>query len=142
MKEINSFAYLDLGRRIDVCWPSEQMRLNGGRSSWKEWEPSEGQVGYTVHYWQPNHPDNYFRSNFNRTLFLVQIGERFVPISENGIKEYNTFNPDDRFRYPPPAILRDVSFDSATDASNCATSNEKIKKKSDSKDDEHMDEPE
>lgn len=91
---------LDLGRRIDVSWPNEQMRSAGGRSSWKKssWEPTEGMVGYTVHYWQPNHPNTRFRSNFNRTLFLVQIGEHFVPVSENGVKEYNTIGIDDRFR--------------------------------------------
>lgn len=89
---------LDLGRRIDVAWPSEKMRLAGGRSSWNEWIPKEGMVGYVVHYWQPNHPNSLFRSYFNRTLFLVQIGEHFVPISENGIKEYNTVGLDERIR--------------------------------------------
>lgn len=43
---------LDLGRRIDVLWPNECMRLAGGRSSWKKsaWEPQEGMVGYTVNF--------------------------------------------------------------------------------------------
>lgn len=35
---------LDLGRRIDVVWPNEAMRMAGGRSSWKEWTPKEGMV--------------------------------------------------------------------------------------------------
>lgn len=90
---------LDLGRRIDVIWPNETMRMAGGRSSWKEWSPKEGMVGYIVHYWQPNHPNHHFRSNFNRTVFLIQIGENFVPVSENGVKEYNnTVGTDDRIR--------------------------------------------
>lgn len=84
------FDCLDLGRRIDVDWPSESMRLSGGQSSWKEWTPQVGMVGFIVHYWQPNHPDPHFRSNFNRTLFLLQIGERYVPVGEHGVKEYNT----------------------------------------------------
>lgn len=84
------FDCLDLGRRIDVVWPSERMRLAGGQSSWREWQPQEGMVGFTVHYWQPSHPDAQFRSNFNRTIFLLQIGERFVPVGEHGVKEYNT----------------------------------------------------
>lgn len=46
-------------------------------------------VGYVVHYWKPNHVDYNFRSNVNRTILLVKIGERFVPISEKGVKEYN-----------------------------------------------------
>ncbi|XP_031624391.1 protein pecanex isoform X2 [Contarinia nasturtii] len=95
VKIINSleiYDCLDLGRRIDVLWPSECMRLAGGRSSWKKssWEPTEGMVGYIVHFWQPQHVDKRFRSNFNRTLFLVQIGEHFVPVGENGIEEYNS----------------------------------------------------
>lgn len=92
------YDYLDMGRRIDVAWPTETMRLAGGRSSWKEWLPQEGMVGFIVHYWQPNHPDNNFRSNFNRTLYLIQIGDRFVPVGENGVKEYNTVGSDDRIR--------------------------------------------
>ncbi|XP_053672455.1 protein pecanex [Anopheles nili] len=81
---------LDLGRRIDVTWPNEQFRSSGGRSSWKDWSPQEGMVGNVVHYWQPNHPNHHFRSNVNRTILLVKIGERHVPIGEKGIKEYNT----------------------------------------------------
>lgn len=92
------YDYLDMGRRIDIVWPSEQMRLGGGRSSWKDWLPQEGMVGYVVHYWQPNHPDTIYRSNFNRTLYLIQIGEHYVPVAENGIKEYNTVGSDDRIR--------------------------------------------
>lgn len=85
---------LDLGRRIDVIWPNEKMRLNGGRSSWKDWSPKEGMVGFVVHYWQPNHPDQRFRSNVNRTLYLVAIGDRFVPVGERGIKEYIQIGKD------------------------------------------------
>lgn len=93
------YDYLDMGRRIDVAWPSEHMRLCGGRSSWKkDWLPQEGMVGYVVHFWQPNHPDSNFRSNFNRTLYLIQIGDHYVPIGEIGIKEYNTVGGDDRIR--------------------------------------------
>lgn len=62
-----------------------------------------------VHYWQPNHPNKRFRSNFNRTLFLVQIGEHFVPVSENGVKEYNTIGIDDRFRVAPPTFEAEAS---------------------------------
>jgi hypothetical protein len=78
-----------LGRRIDVIWPNEQFRASGGRSSWKDWHPCEGMVGYVVHYWQPNHSDNCFRSNVNRTILLLKIGDRFVPVGERGVKEYN-----------------------------------------------------
>lgn len=76
-----------------------EMRLAGGRSSWKKssWEPLDGMAGILVHYWQPNHPNKRFRSNFNRTLFLVQIGEHFVPVGENGIKEYNSIGTDECF---------------------------------------------
>ncbi|XP_058445647.1 protein pecanex isoform X2 [Malaya genurostris] len=81
---------LDLGRRIDVIWPNEQFRSCGGRSSWKDWQPQEGMVGNVIHYWQPNHPDHYFRSHVNRTILLLKIGERCVPIGEKGVKEYNT----------------------------------------------------
>lgn len=107
---------LDLGRRIDVNWPNEQMRSAGGRSSWKNssWEPTAGMVGYIVHYWQPNHPNSRYRSNFNRTLFLVQIGEHFVPVSESGVKEYNTIGIDDRFRYVAPTFEIEAAIEGET----------------------------
>ncbi|XP_055855504.1 protein pecanex [Episyrphus balteatus] len=80
---------LDMGRRIDVVWPNEKMRANGGRLSWNDWSPQEGMVGYVVHYWSPNHADQRFRSHVNRTLYLIEIGEHYVPVGERGIKEYN-----------------------------------------------------
>lgn len=80
---------LDLGRRIDINWPNDEMRSCGGRSSWRDWTPQVGMTGYVVHYWQPNHPDVFYRSNVNRTLLLLQIGNHFVPVGENGVKEYN-----------------------------------------------------
>lgn len=116
---------LDLGRRIDVLWPNESMRSAGGRASWikSSWEPTEGMVGYTVHYWQPNHPNKRFRSNFNRTLFLVSIGEHFVPVSENGVKEYNTFGIDDRFRNVAPTL----EFERTTENENSSVDSGSIK---------------
>lgn len=66
------------------------MRACGGRSSWRDWTPKVGMVGYVVHYWQPNHPDVFFRSNVNRTLLLLQIGNHFVPVGEAGVKEYHS----------------------------------------------------
>ncbi|BFG02904.1 protein pecanex [Drosophila madeirensis] len=72
-----------------VVWPSELMRNNGGRLSWKDWEPSAGMVGHVVHCWAPNHKDVRFRSHVNRCVYLVEIGEHYVPVEELGLREYN-----------------------------------------------------
>ncbi|XP_020803521.1 LOW QUALITY PROTEIN: protein pecanex [Drosophila serrata] len=72
-----------------VVWPSERMRNNGGRLSWKDWEPSAGMVGHVVHCWTPNHKDMRFRSHVNRCVYLVEIGEHYVPVEELGLREYN-----------------------------------------------------
>lgn len=63
------------------------MRSSGGQSSWGKdnWSPSEGMIGKVVHYWQPNHSDCHFRSNVNRTILLLKIGKRYVPIGEKGV---------------------------------------------------------
>lgn len=63
------------------------MRSSGGQSSWgkDDWSPSEGMVGKVVHYWQPNHSDSHYRSNVNRTILLLKIGKRYVPIGEKGV---------------------------------------------------------
>lgn len=36
---------INLGRRIDVTWPDEKMRIRGGRSYWKDWVPEKGMEG-------------------------------------------------------------------------------------------------
>ncbi|XP_017064218.1 protein pecanex [Drosophila eugracilis] len=72
-----------------VVWPTERMRNNGGRLSWKDWEPSAGMVGHVVHCWTPNHKDVRFRSHVNRYVYLVEIGDHYVPVEELGLREYN-----------------------------------------------------
>lgn len=36
---------INMGRRIDVTWPTEYMRVRGGRSFWKDWVPESGMEG-------------------------------------------------------------------------------------------------
>ncbi|XP_060663565.1 protein pecanex [Drosophila nasuta] len=72
-----------------VVWPTDHMRANGGRLSWKDWEPSAGMVGHVVHVWVPNHKDVLFRSHVNRCVYLIEIGEHYVPVEELGLREYN-----------------------------------------------------
>lgn len=78
---------INLGRRIDVQWPSEYMRDRGGKNSWKDWKPTEGLEGPVVHRWQPCHRDITQRSHVDRTILLVKIDDRFVPIAESGVTE-------------------------------------------------------
>lgn len=40
---------INLGRRIDVVWPDEKMRLRGGRSHWKDWLPEKGMEGLVIY---------------------------------------------------------------------------------------------
>lgn len=76
---------INLGRRIDVQWPSELMRERGGRSYWKDWNPVEGAEGIVVHRWTPCHRDPARRSHVDRPILLVQIDDKFVPIAEAGV---------------------------------------------------------
>ncbi|KRT83588.1 hypothetical protein AMK59_4439 [Oryctes borbonicus] len=39
---------INLGRRIDVCWPNEYMRARGGRSYWRDWLPEIGMEGQVM----------------------------------------------------------------------------------------------
>ncbi|EDV95218.1 protein pecanex [Drosophila grimshawi] len=72
-----------------VMWPTEHMRANGGRLSWKDWEPTAGMVGHVMHVWIPNHKDLLFRSHVNHCVYLIEIGEHYVPVEEPGLREYN-----------------------------------------------------
>ena len=76
---------INLGRRIDVQWPSEIMREHGGKSYWKDWSPMEGMEGIVVHRWTPCHRDPARRSHVDRTILLVKIDDKFVPIAEAGV---------------------------------------------------------
>jgi hypothetical protein len=69
-------------------------------------------VGNVVHYWQPNHVDQYFRSNVNQchTILLIKIGDKFVPISDRGVKEYNTVG----LSTPPTLAFASTSIDENT----------------------------
>ncbi|GJQ81500.1 putative C-terminus pecanex protein [Trypoxylus dichotomus] len=78
---------INLGRRIDVCWPNEYMRARGGRSYWRDWLPETGMEGQVVHRWSPSHKDPNRRSHVDRTIFLVQIDDKFVPIAESGVQD-------------------------------------------------------
>jgi hypothetical protein len=69
-----------------VQWPEETMRINGGRNTWKNWVPQDGMEGLVVHKWVPAHPNPIFRSHLSdRTILLVKINDRYVPIAENGV---------------------------------------------------------
>jgi len=78
---------INLGRRIDVQWPSEHMRVQGGKSYWKDWKPVEGIEGTVVHRWIPCHRDPARRSHVDRPIVLVQIDDKFVPIAEAGVMD-------------------------------------------------------
>ena len=76
---------VNLGRRIDVQWPNEEWRMNGGKNHWNGWQPQKGMEGTVVHRWQPCHRDPGRRSHVDKTILLVQIQDKYVPITENGV---------------------------------------------------------
>ncbi|KAF5282134.1 hypothetical protein FQR65_LT02831 [Abscondita terminalis] len=77
---------INLGRRIDVNWPDENMRSKGGRSHWRDWLPETGMEGQVVHRWSPCHRDPNRRSHVDRTILLVKIDDKYVPIAESGVQ--------------------------------------------------------
>ena len=78
---------LNLGRRIDVVWPNEMMQSRGGRGYWGNWVPIEGMEGPVVHTWTPQHPDPRLRSHVDRTILLVKIEDKFVPVAQSGTQD-------------------------------------------------------
>lgn len=77
---------INMGRRIDVIWPDERMRQQGGRSGWLHWVPERGMTGMVVHRWIPNHHDPNRRSHVDKVILLVKIGDKYVPIAETGVR--------------------------------------------------------
>ena len=78
------FDSINLGRRIDVQWPNEDWRQNGGRNRWNGWMPEKGMEGTIVHRWVPCHREVGKRSHVDKTILLVQIVDKYVPIAEAG----------------------------------------------------------
>lgn len=81
---------VNAGRRSDVLWPSEDWRVAGGKNGWNGWTPSVGDEGTVVHRWTPGvaHREGSRRSNVvvvDKTILLVQVGERYVPVGEPGL---------------------------------------------------------
>jgi len=72
-------------RRGEVMWPSEEWRTVGGSSGWSGWCPSVGDEGTVVHRWIPSHRDPSRRSHTDKTIFLVQIDDKYVPVAEAGL---------------------------------------------------------
>lgn len=46
LEPLGVYDCINLGRRIDVQWPSEYMRERGGRNHWGSWFPSAGMDGF------------------------------------------------------------------------------------------------
>ncbi|XP_069049500.1 pecanex-like protein 1 isoform X2 [Lepisosteus oculatus] len=78
---------INLSKRKELQWPDEAMRLRAGRSCWRDWSPQEGMEGHVIHRWVPCSRDPGSRSHIDKTILLVQIEDKFVPIVETGVIE-------------------------------------------------------
>ena len=76
---------MNLGRRIDPYWPDPDWRAKGGRNAWNSWIPLDNMEGPIVHRWVPCHRDPFNRSHTDKTILLLKIGERYVPIAEQAV---------------------------------------------------------
>ena len=81
------FDNINQNRLIDVQWPCDEWRLKGGKTQWAGWTPERGMEGIVMHRWLPCHRDPGRRSHVDKTLMLVQIGDKYVPIAEAGVMD-------------------------------------------------------
>lgn len=78
-----------------VTWPNEFIRSIGTRQGSEiltPWTPEMGYVGHVVHCWHPYHSHAEFRSNCSHTIVLVKLGDKYVPVSEEGVRLYSEFS--------------------------------------------------
>nr|XP_026498026.1 protein pecanex [Vanessa tameamea] len=87
VEPLGVYDCINLGRRIDVLWPSEYQRERGGRNYWGSWIPMAGMDGLVVHKWSPNHRDPKLRSHVDKSILLLQLDDRFVPIAETCVQD-------------------------------------------------------
>nr|XP_034969047.1 pecanex-like protein 1 isoform X5 [Zootoca vivipara] len=78
---------INLSKRKELQWPDETIRLKAGRNSWKDWSPQEGMEGHVIHRWVPCSRDPGSRSHIDKTILLVLIEDKYVPVIETGVLE-------------------------------------------------------
>ncbi|KAG7466146.1 hypothetical protein MATL_G00161670 [Megalops atlanticus] len=78
---------INLSKRKELQWPDESVRLRAGRSCWRDWSPLEGMEGHVIHRWVPCSRDPGSRSHIDKTILLVQVEDKLVPIIETGVIE-------------------------------------------------------
>ncbi|XP_078134089.1 pecanex-like protein 1 isoform X4 [Sander vitreus] len=78
---------INLSKRKELQWPDETMRLRAGRTCWRDWSPLEGMEGHVIHRWVPCSRDPANRSHIDKTILLVQVEDKLVPIFETGVIE-------------------------------------------------------
>ncbi|XP_051942491.1 pecanex-like protein 1 isoform X1 [Hippocampus zosterae] len=78
---------LNMSKRKEVQWPDETVRLRAGRTCWREWSPLEGMEGHVIHRWVPCSREPANRSHIDKTILLVQVDDKLVPIVETGVIE-------------------------------------------------------
>ncbi|KAM7403555.1 hypothetical protein PAMA_004150 [Pampus argenteus] len=78
---------INLSKRKELQWPDETIRLRAGRTCWRDWSPIEGMEGHVIHRWVPCSRDSANRSHIDKTILLVQVEDKLVPIIETGVIE-------------------------------------------------------
>ncbi|XP_036006877.1 pecanex-like protein 1 isoform X2 [Fundulus heteroclitus] len=78
---------INLPKRKELLWPDDTMRLRAGRTCWRDWSPVEGMEGHVIHRWVPCSRDPASRSHINKTILLVQVEDKLVPIIDTGVIE-------------------------------------------------------
>ncbi|KAM9477182.1 pecanex-like protein 1 isoform 1-T1 [Clarias gariepinus] len=78
---------INLSKRKELLWPDESMRLRAGPSCWRDWGPLEGMEGHVIHRWMPCSRDPLTRSPIDKSILLVQVDDKLVPIIETGVIE-------------------------------------------------------
>lgn len=78
---------MNQSKRKELVWPDESMRQRAGRNFWRDWGPLEGMEGHVVHRWVPCSRDPVSRSHIDKTILLVQVDDKLVPIVETGVIE-------------------------------------------------------
>ena len=115
---------MNLGRRIDPYWPDPEWRAKGGRNAWNTWIPLEDMEGPVVHRWTPCHRDPFNRSHTDKTILLLKIGDKYVPIAEQAVVIVQEEKQKKRSREEPDSKTeksRDASNKSVSDAEDVKT---------------------
>lgn len=104
----NGGVYSTINNTNLLKWPSDEIKAKSGKNGWNAYEPKAGDTGTVAHIF-------YDKKNERDNIYLIQVGENFVPIGCNYLTDINQL---DAFEFDYQRAIKD-SIDNVNYSNGC-----------------------